>query len=407
MTTVTDLDLATALARIADAPVIACLVGEAGATLVWQNSPQLAEAMGDTSPLGAHGEAHASEDCGRTWGQPPIGAQLVQCDYEWPKRAPLVIPVTQGLRWDARGGCSAFGDEPAIAAIHERLSRPRPTLDSARLAGQLQPAWSEVDHVSRVDRIRDWIAAGDCYQVNLAVAFQGRIQAQQHHDLATFLALHQRSPAPFAAFFRAPGRASVISHSPECFLAARGETLVSVPIKGTRRRRLGEDDVVRAELRASAKDVAELAMIVDLVRNDLGRVAHPGSVRVADGDVILDLDYVHHRAARVVARRRDGIRACMDAAFPAGSITGAPKIRAMQIIAELEDAPRGPAYGTFGWIGPQAWDLAVAIRTATITGDALTLHAGGGIVWDSDGVAEWREAHAKAAGFARALGSDL
>ncbi|HEX3133149.1 MAG TPA: anthranilate synthase component I family protein [Planctomycetota bacterium] len=251
------------------------------------------------------------------------------------------------------------------------------------------------------------MAAGDCYQANLAVPFRARLAPGRHRDLAAFLRLMASSPAPFAGFFRNPGRPSIISHSPECFLAQRGRQLVSVPIKGTRRREPGHEDTVRAELANAPKDAAELAMIVDLVRNDLGRVAVPGSVRVADAGHLIDLPYVHHRAARIEATMRDGLTLAdaVLAAFPAGSITGAPKLRAMQILRELEGTPRGAYCGAFGWLGAHGGDLAVAIRTASISGDDLTFHAGGGIVWDSDPASEWDEVQAKVSGFAQAMGA--
>jgi para-aminobenzoate synthetase component 1 len=197
----------------------------------------------------------------------------------------------------------------------------------------------------------------------------------------------------------------VVSNSPECFLRQRGEVIVSEPIKGTRRRVAGAEAATRSALLASAKDNAELTMIVDLVRNDLGRVARPGSVAVLAGG-IMDLPYVHHLVGRIgaVLRPGQGLADAARAAFPAGSITGAPKIRAMQIIAALEAGPRGAYCGSFGWIGAGHADLAVAIRTLTVADDAVRLHAGGGIVADSDGAAEWDEVRAKAAAMAAALG---
>jgi para-aminobenzoate synthetase component I len=215
------------------------------------------------------------------------------------------------------------------------------------------------------------------------------------------------SAAPFAGFFRSPGRPSVISHSPECFLAQRGRRVISVPIKGTRRRLPGREQETRAALASAPKDNAELAMIVDLVRNDLGRVAIPGSVQVVDHGHLIDLSHVHHRAARIEATLTSerSLRDVVAAAFPAGSITGAPKLRAMQILRELEGGSRGAYCGAFGWMNSHSADLAVAIRTASITDNLLSFHAGGGIVWDSEARAEWDEVHAKAAGFAHAIGA--
>ncbi len=395
------IDLLTALARIADAPVIVCLAGNDGATVTWQDTP----ALGTAFPSGAGVDVHPHASDGATWGDIPATATFVQCDYEWPQQTPLVVPATGVARWDCDGVLTLHGPTAVVQTMAQRLTTPAPALARAQLLQPLTPAWTAADHRAKVERIRAWIAAGDCYQVNLALPFSGRVQAMPHADLATFAALWARSPAPFAGFFRAPGRASVISHSPECFLTARNDRLISVPIKGTRARVAGQEAAVRAELLSASKDAAELAMIVDLVRNDLGRVSTPGSVTVEDRDLVLDLDYVHHRAARVVGRRLAGAKACMQAAFPAGSITGAPKIRAMQILRELEGTPRGPAYGTFGWVAAGSWDFAVAIRTATVQGTEVRLRAGGGIVWDSDGDAEWREVLAKTAGFARALGA--
>src|SRR5690606_6402724 len=126
-------------------------------------------------------------------------------------------------------------------AMTQRLAIPAPALARAQLQQALTPAWDVSEHRTKVERIRAWIAAGDCYQANLALPFSGQLLPVAHADLATFATVWARSPAPFAGFFRAPGRSSVISHSPECFLAARNERLVSVPIKGTRARVPGQE----------------------------------------------------------------------------------------------------------------------------------------------------------------------
>jgi para-aminobenzoate synthetase component 1 len=232
-------------------------------------------------------------------------------------------------------------------------------------------------------------------------------------DVAVYLALRQHSPAPYACLMRQHGR-TVISHSPECFIQGSGSgsaaQIRSEPIKGTRRRQPGYEAAVVAELLASAKDRAELAMIVDLVRNDLGRVARPGSVSVREAARVMDLDYVHHLVATVEACCEPADhQALLAAAFPPGSITGAPKIAAMELIAQLETGPRGPYCGTFGWLGADgACALAVAIRTMVIEADGqLALHAGGGIVADSDGESEWAEVLAKADRMLHSLGAGL
>jgi len=276
-----------------------------------------------------------------------------------------------------------------------------PEVPSPRLAAPLEPAWSAAEHQAKVRDIQARIARGDCYQVNLAVPFTARLAVGD--DLAVFAALLRASPAPFAAFLRRPGRPSVISHSPENLVAWEGRQAVSSPIKGTRRREPGREDAVRADLLASAKDRAELAMIVDLARNDLGRVAVPGSVRVAEPARLLDLPYVHHLVADVVATLRPGTSAddLITALFPAGSITGAPKKMAMEVIAALEGRPRDAYCGAFGWRTSEAGQLAVAIRTASVQDGRLTLWAGSGITADSDPAAEWDEVRAKADGMGR------
>lgn len=413
-----------ALSRVASAREIACLVGERSAALVWyHDSTPLPSEPGLTPErflrgLGSMGDAIArmrqvpllppDASWGSTWGAVPAESAFIQIDYEFPTQMPRVVFAPHVVRWDADGRCTLHGfDAGVLDLMADELSRSAATPLPATLASPLVPDWDGDAHCERVERIRDWIAAGDCYQVNLAVPFRAQLKPGRHRDVAAFQQLMAASPAPFAGFFRTPDRPSVISHSPECFLAQRGRQLVSVPIKGTRRREPGREDVVRTELSSAPKDAAELAMIVDLVRNDLGRVAVPGSVRVADAGHLIDLPYVHHRAARIEAIMRDGLTLAdaVLAAFPAGSITGAPKLRAMQILAELEGTPRGAYCGTFGWLGAHGGDLAVAIRTASISGDNLIFHAGGGIVWDSDPASEWDEVQAKVSGFAQAMGA--
>jgi para-aminobenzoate synthetase component 1 len=335
------------------------------------------------------------------------GGCFVQLDYESPATAPRAWRVESWAEWDRDGRCALRG--PRTADLARDLTRPERDCAPAQLRAPLAPAWPESTHADLIARALAYIAAGDVYQVNLTVPFAAAIAPRADADIGTFLALATASPAPFAAFLRAPGRESVVSHSPECFLRLRSGRIASFPIKGTRRRVAGEEPRVRAELLASPKDRAELAMIVDLVRNDLGRVAEPGSVAVLDPARVMDLPYAHHLVASVAARLRAGLGVgdAVAAAFPAGSITGAPKRRAMAIIAELERRPRGPYCGSFGWIGPGGCDLAVAIRTVAVGRDIVRLHAGGGIVADSDPRAEWEEACLKASAMARAVGGRI
>ena len=409
-----------ALARVADNREIACLIGEQSASLTWLHDSIVAPALtperwlqgvakaGDGIARMRQAPAATLTGWGQTWGDVPAESAFVQIDYEFPAAIPRVLYAPHLARWDSDGRCILVGiDMDILDFMAEQLSGETTVDDSFGLASPLLPAWDAAAHAEKVERVRTWIAAGDCYQANLAVPFHARLRPGRHRDIAAFRQLMTVSPAPFAGFFRSSGRPSVISHSPECFLSQRERKIVSVPIKGTRRRQAGHDDAVRAELSAAPKDAAELAMIVDLVRNDLGRVAIPGSVKVIDPGHLIDLTYVHHRAARVEATLRADttLADAILAGFPAGSITGAPKLRAMQILRELEGAPRGAYCGAFGWIGAHGGDLAVAIRTASITDDHVTFHAGGGIVWDSQPASEWDEVLAKVSGFAQAMGA--
>jgi anthranilate/para-aminobenzoate synthase component I len=217
-------------------------------------------------------------------------------------------------------------------------------------------------------------------------------------------------PVPFGAYLDA-GPERVLSRSPELFLRRRGARVVTCPIKGTRPRGANPaaDAALAAELARDPKERAEHVMIVDLERNDLGRVCVAGSVAVEALAAAVPFDTVQHLISTVAGTLRPSVSTVdlLRATFPSGSITGAPKIRAMEIIAELEAAPRGFYTGAIGWIDASGdCDLNVAIRTAVARGDRLVYQAGGGIVADSRAERELDELHLKAAAFFRALGID-
>ena len=268
----------------------------------------------------------------------------------------------------------------------------------------LCPAMSRSDYGQMVGRALEYIAAGDIYQVNLAQ----RLRLVGVRDvLDLYAAVRRSNPAPYGALLRWNGGA-VASFSPELFLRLRDGYVRTRPIKGTRPR-TGDpalDEAARCELLASAKEAAELTMIVDLHRNDLGRVCRYGSVRVEHARRVEAHPSVFHTVADVVGQLAPG-RDALDllaACFPAGSISGVPKIRALQIIDELEPAARGVytgAIGVLGFDGQMTFN--VAIRTLQIHGTAATLHVGGGIVADSDLAAEYEETMAKARGILRGV----
>jgi para-aminobenzoate synthetase component 1 len=279
--------------------------------------------------------------------------------------------------------------EQAARADREFLA----PMTRVRLEGQ------RAAHEQRVARAIDYIRAGDIYQVNLAQRLRLEGIASR---LETYAAVRRANPAPYAALLSWKDGA-VASVSPELFLRLRAGAVRTRPIKGTRPRTgdAERDETQRRELVASPKEAAELTMIVDLHRNDLGRVCEYGSVRVEHPRRVEAHPSVFHTVADVTGRLaagRDGLDLLM-ACFPAGSISGVPKIRALQIIDELEPVARGAytgAIGVLGLDGQMTWS--VAIRTLQMRGTAATLYVGGGIVADSDPAAEYDETLAKARG---------
>lgn len=252
------------------------------------------------------------------------------------------------------------------------------------------------------ERIQTYIRDGDCYQVNFAQRFRAPFQGS---PWAAYRAMRKLNPAPYGAYLNLPF-GQVLSSSPEQFLGLRQRRAITRPIKGTRPRQAdaAADARTRAALAGSAKDRAENLMIVDLLRNDLGRVCRPGSIAVPQLFAVESFATVHHLVSTVTGELAAGHDALdlLQASFPGGSITGAPKLRAMQIIDELEPAARGVYCGAIGWIGVDgAMDSNIAIRTLTIHDGEVRYWAGGGIVADSDADAEYQESLDKAAAFFR------
>ena len=273
--------------------------------------------------------------------------------------------------------------------------------ESARL---MERSFDEDSYREAVRRARAYIEAGDVYQINLSQRFAFHTP---HPPAALYGRLRAVNPASHAAVIRAGG-ATILSASPELFLRLRGDRVITRPIKGTRPRRGVDalDQAVRHELNHDEKELAELNMIVDLLRNDLGRVCRAGSVRVVDPGSIEAHPTVFHRVATIEGRLDEGMdwRDLFLASFPGGSVTGAPKVRAMQIIDELEPFRRGVYCGAIGWIGLDGdMGMNVAIRTMVHAGDRVYVHAGGAITWDSDADREHAEILAKARGMFRAL----
>ncbi|WP_245454167.1 aminodeoxychorismate synthase component I [Aquabacter cavernae] len=290
-----------------------------------------------------------------------------------------------------------------LAAAPQSPPEPDGSIRGTWQAGQERAAVE-----AAVARAIAYIHAGDIFQANITHRLTAARPAGLN-DLDLFLRLRALSPAPFAALLACGAGTALISASPERFLRLSADGMVeSRPIKGTRPRHADpeRDAALGRELLASAKDRAENLMIVDLMRNDLGRVSALGSVRVPVLNGLETFASVHHLVSAVESRLRPGfgpvdlLRAC----FPGGSVTGAPKIRAMEIIHELEPMPRGPYCGAIAWIGVDgAMDSSIVIRTIVRAGETLLAQGGGGIVADSDPTAEYEESLVKLAPLRRAL----
>ena len=298
--------------------------------------------------------------------------------------------------------------EQRVEALAARLrSAPEPPAPelAGPVAANLRGNFGREEYVAAISRVKDYIAAGDIFQVNLSQRFS----ADLHTDpWALYRRLRTINPAPFAGLllFR---DGVVASASPERFLRVRGRWVETRPIKGTRPRGTTpeEDDRLARELLASEKDRAELVMIVDLERNDLGRVCSYGTVRVPELVRLESYATVHHLVSTVIGRLHDtrDTTDLLRATFPGGSITGAPKVRSMEIIDELEPTQRAVYTGSIGWIGFDGeMDLNIVIRTYLVRDGMVHWQVGGGIVADSDPEAEYQETLDKARALRAALG---
>lgn len=257
-----------------------------------------------------------------------------------------------------------------------------------------------------VQRALTYLQAGDIFQANLSRGWQARFAADME-PAALHRQLLRNNPAPFAGVWQMPGWA-VVSASPERLVSIRSDVVQTRPIAGTRPRRPGDDDAARIrELAAHPKERAEHIMLVDLERNDLGRVCRPGTVQVDELMTVESYAHVHHIVSNVSGRLRAdaGPVDVLRAVFPGGTITGCPKVRCIQIIAELEGCGRGAYTGAFGWLNRDGdLDMNILIRSAEVQGDTVRFRTGAGIVIDSDPQRELEETRAKARGMLHALG---
>lgn len=331
---------------------------------------------------------------------------------------PAALPVAYALRCHAAVvRCHAtqqlwlVGDQqadlPAIAKAVEAAPR-RPLTP-----GSIQPSDSAVESAApltqALERIRDYILAGDVFQVNLSRGWRADFDTPLD-PAAVYAALREHNPGPFAGLIRL-GDGAVVSSSPERLLRMADGVVETRPIAGTRRRGSddGADAALQRELIAHPKERAEHVMLIDLERNDLGRICEPGSVEVDDMMAMESYAHVHHIVSNVRGRVRAdvGPGQAIRATFPGGTITGCPKVRCMQIIAELEPGGRGAYTGAIGYLGADGrMDLNILIRTIVTRGRQAWLRAGAGIVADSQAEAEIVEMQSKARGMLPAIGLD-
>ena len=330
--------------------------------------------------------------------------------------APGPLPVALALRCPAAvardrrtGRCVALceaGREDLLASLPGDLEA------AARLSAPA--AWRQPQAIREdapeaflrgVEQVHAFLRAGDVFQVNLSRAWRAEF-AEPADPAALYARLREANPAPFAGLLAGPGWA-LASSSPERLVSVRAGVVETRPIAGTRPRLAGEDDAARIrELVAHPKERAEHVMLIDLERNDLGRVCQPGSVHVDEMMSVESYTHVHHIVSNISGRLRDEVSPgeVIAAVFPGGTITGCPKVRCMEIIAELEQTGRGPYTGALGYISHNGnLDFNILIRTFARVENTLYFRAGAGIVMDSVSAKELLETRAKAKGMLRAL----
>ena len=329
--------------------------------------------------------------------------------------SPGALPVAIALRCPAAvlrdrasGDCMAVAEgADALGALLADVGRARAMAPAQEW---LPPTSVEEEAPQRyrdgVARVLEYLAAGDVFQANLSRGWRARFPVPVE-PAALLQRLRDNNPAPFSGVFRTAG-ASVVSASPERLVSVRDGVVQTRPIAGTRPRVAGDDDAARIrELVGHPKERAEHVMLIDLERNDLGRVCKAGSVQVDELMTVESYAHVHHIVSNVRGLLREDVSPgqVIAAVFPGGTITGCPKVRCMQVIAELEASGRGAYTGAMGWLGRDGdMDLNILIRSAEVEGGEVRFRTGAGIVIDSEPQRELDETRAKARGMLRALG---
>jgi anthranilate synthase component I len=379
-------------------------------------------------PIGAIRAALATHRAVRVPGTPPFSGGLVgHVAYDAVKlfepRVPMAKPDELGfpdvllmdfdevvafdaLRHSLHVICEVrcdAGDDPralydrAIRRIRARLrTLARPLVDRrarrVTRTSELVPRVAKADYLAAVERAKEYIRAGDCQQIVLAQRFDAEVSVP---PFEIYRALRRVNPSPYL-FFVKDGRRALVGSSPETLVKLRDGEVTLRPIAGTRPRGqdAAADQALEAELRADPKENAEHVMLVDLGRNDVGRVSAVGSVKVTQLKTVERYSHVMHLVSEVKGRLRDGLGAVdvLRAGFPAGTVSGSPKVRAMEIVDELEPARRGPYAGAVGYFDRSGdMEMCIAIRTLMANGRRVSVQAGGGLVYDSVPEAEYQE----------------
>jgi len=320
----------------------------------------------------------------------------------------LALRCPAAIVRDRRDGRCLAVAEPGHEALLHRVAE-----DVAAAAALPAAAWQAPSRVEEdapahftgnVARVLDYLRAGDVFQANISRAWEATFDAPVD-PAGLFARLREANPAPFAGLFVAEGRA-VVSSSPERLVSVQGDLVQTRPIAGTRPRFAGDDDARRIqELVGHPKERAEHVMLIDLARNDIGRIAKTGSVKVTEAFAVERYSHVMHIVSNVEGTLKDGMTAIdvLKATFPAGTLTGAPKVHAMELIDQLEPTKRGIYGGACGYISYAGdMDVAIAIRTGIVKDQMLHVQAAAGVVADSVPELEWKETEAKARALLRA-----
>ena len=385
----TDISSATGVRQVVEDPFVLLRQQLAAADAVDSNIPFQGGAVG-----------YWGYDLARRWMALPAQAQdpeklpdMVVGIYDW---AVVIDHHQKAAQLVSRQRAPATSQ--VLPVILKRLHATAPAAPSDfKVHSRIQSNFTRAGYQAAFNKVQNYLRAGDCYQINLA---------QRHSAMASgdafqaYLALRHMSPAPYSAFLNLP-QSQILCTSPENFLSVQQGHVTTRPIKGTRPRAKDaqQDAQMANDLLHSAKDRAENLMIIDLLRNDLGKICRPGSVKVPSMFDVESFAYVHHLISTVTGQLAAGqdALALLRECFPGGSVTGTPKQRAMEIIAQLEPHRRGIYCGAIGYIGYDGnMDTNIAIRTMVYAQNKIHLWAGGGIVADSDASAEYQETLDKA-----------